>query len=46
MAKTPPPFFAKTRCLAHRHQKAHKAILIKEGRVRALEITLEPFESF
>jgi len=43
--KQPPPF-AKVRCLAHRHQKAHKTLLTNEGRVRALEITLERFESY
>jgi len=40
MSKTP-LLFAKVRCLAHRHQKAHNTLLTKEGRVRALEITLK-----
>jgi len=45
MAKTP-LLFAKVHSLAHRHQKAHKTFLTKEGRVKALEITLERFESY
>jgi len=46
MAENNPLLFAKVRYLAHRHQKAHKTLLTKEGRVRALEIMLERFESY
>jgi len=46
MAKTTPSLFAKVRCLGSKHQKAHNTLLLKEGRVRTLEITLERFESF
>jgi len=41
-----PLLFAKVCGLAHSHLKAHKTLLTKEGRVRALEITLEHFEGY
>jgi len=45
MANIHPLPFAKVRCLAHMHQKAHNTLLLREGRVGTLEIMLVGSES-
>jgi len=46
MAETPPSFLKKCTVWHTGTRKLTETLLTKEGRVRALEITLEHFESY